>query len=63
MRELPFRVIVTTGDGHTSEVVRLPRPPDIGDAIQLPHGATVRVWRVLTADENSVSGVILAEEE
>ena len=63
MRELPFRVIVTNGDGHTSLVVRLPRAPDIGEALELPQGMTVRVWRVLSADENSVSGVILADAE
>ena len=63
MRELPYRVIITTKDANTSQVVMLPRAPHIGDALELPHGSSVRVWRVLSADENSVSGVILAEPQ
>ena len=64
MHEVPYKVIVTNANGHTSQVVRLTHAPHIGDAIQLPpHGATVRVWRVLSADKDSVSGVILAEAQ
>jgi hypothetical protein len=63
MQTLPFRIIVTRKTGHTSEVITLPRAPDIGDQLELHDGEKVRVWRVLSADENSVSGVVLAEPE
>jgi hypothetical protein len=59
--EFPYRVIITTDDGNESQVIRLPRAPDIGEEVDLPHGVQVRVWRVLSANENSVAGVILAE--
>lgn len=57
---LPFRVILDTRRGATTQVVTLPRAPDIGDEITLPNGTTVRVDRVLSGDERTVSGIILA---
>jgi len=63
MQGFPFRIIVTYKTGHTAQVVTLPRAPDIGEQLKLPDGATIRVWRVLSADENTVSGVVLAEPE
>ena len=45
---------------HTSQVVPLPRAPEIADQIEFNDGEKVRIWRVLSADENTVNGVILA---
>ena len=63
MGGFPFRIIVVRDDGHSSQVVRLQRAPDIGDRLELPHGLTVHVRRVLSATENTVSGVVLTEPE
>ena len=59
----PYRVIMTRANGHTSEVVRLSQAPHIGDQLTLADGVKVRVWRVLSPDENTVSGVLLTEPE
>jgi len=63
MKGFPFRVIVTAKDGQTAQVVTLPRAPDIGDQLELPDGEKIRVSRVLSADANTVSGVVLAEPD
>jgi hypothetical protein len=54
-------VIITSDDGNVTQVIRLPQAPHIGEDLKLPSGELVRVWRVLSADEKTVSGVILAE--
>ena len=60
---VPFRVVIGTQRGATTCVVTLPRAPDIGDELELPDGKTVRVGRVVSADDHGVDGVILVEAD
>ena len=60
---LPFRVVIDTEYGATTQVVTLPRAPEIGDEVKLPHGAIVRISRVLSADDDSVRGVLLVDSD
>ncbi len=58
----PFRLVVAEIDrGVSTLVVRLARAPDVGETLDLPHGAQVVVRHVTTGDHASIAGVILAD--
>ena len=56
----PYRVIVITDRGNSTFMVTLDRAPDPDSEITLPHGETVRVRHVVTADDDSAHGVVIA---
>ena len=59
----PYRVIVITNNGNSTYMVSLDRPPDPDSELELPHGETVRVRHVVSSDDDSVHGVVIAGPE
>ena len=53
-------MIVITNNGNSTFMVTLDRAPDPDSELQLPHGETVRVRHVVTADDDSTHGVVIA---
>ena len=56
-----YRVIVIMETGNSTCMVTLDRPPDPNSELHLPHGEAVRVRHVVTADDDSVHGVVIAD--
>jgi hypothetical protein len=60
---LPFRVIVVDTNETTVLVVPLPRAPDPGETVELPHGERVTVRHVISAARDGLAGIVLAARD
>jgi hypothetical protein len=57
----PFRLILIDENcRRTSLVIDLDSAPQVGDPVELPHGASVIVHHVTTSQRNGLAGVIIA---